>query len=343
MAIKYDEKNRTYTRLNEQGKAMGTVAENDSLGRYEGIAAEYQAQEAARNASEISGAQTQSANPSGYDKYKAVAEQYNNAVKEAKQQQTEQTVRTMTEQIAEARRQNEEANAQAYAAKRIAEKNIGQQLAAAGLGSGGIAESTRLNNELNWQNTVNSNNQQLADAERNIQNQIAQYRAEAAAENAQLDSQLGSELNQVYLQQLAEDKANQQYQEQMAYQKERDAVADAQYKQESERELALQLLKLGYNNEQIAKTLGVSVPGQTVSTTTATTAGTATADANTTAGAQTAEPSFEEAPVAYLENKYADYFKNASEAEKIWLRNVLYQLEMGKLSAEQAAAKLSKL
>lgn len=261
MVIKYDEKNRTYTRLNEQGKAMGTVAENDSLGRYEGIAAEYRAQQNQQN--QINQQNRQSANPSGYDKYKAVAEQYNNAVKEAREQQTEQTVRAMTEQVAAARRQNEEANAQAYAAKRIAEKNIGQQLAAAGLGSGGMAESTRLQNEMNWQNAVNSNNQQLADAERNIQNQIAQYRAQAAAENAQVDANLGSELNQVYLQQMAEDKASRQYQEQMAYQRERDAVADAQYKQESERDLALQLLKLGYNNEQIARTLGVSAPVQT--------------------------------------------------------------------------------
>ncbi|MBQ3199750.1 MAG: hypothetical protein IJB67_05245 [Firmicutes bacterium] len=327
MVIKYDEKNRTYTRLNEQGKAMGTVAENDSLGRYEGIAAEYRAQQN-RQAQ-------QSANPSGYDRYKAVAEQYNNAIREAKEQQTEQTVRAMTEQVAAARRQNEEANAQAYAAKRIAEKNIGQQLAAAGLGSGGMSETARLQNELNWQNTVNSNNQNLMSAEQNIINQINQYRADRAMEAAEAEYKQQSELEQMYLQQ-------QEQEAERAYQRERDAVADARYKQESERDLALQLLKLGYNNEQIARTLGVPQATAAVNGAAAQTA-TRQAAPEQPAKAQAGEATLDNNPTAYLESKYAELFAGANAAEKIWLKNVLYQLEMGELSAEEAAAKLGSL
>lgn len=277
MAIKYDEKTGSYSRLNEQGKNLGTVTRDDSLGRYEGIAAEYRAQQAAKQAAPSATI----GNPSGYDKYRETAEQYNNAIKAAKAQAVEAQVQSMTNQIVQAKQQTEAANAEAYAAKRISEKNIGQQLAAAGLGSGGVAESTRLQNELNWQNAVNSNNQKLAEAERSIQNQIAQYRAQAAAEDAALDSRLGSELNQVYLQQLAEERADRQYQEQMAYQRQRDAVADMQYqqslaadKQAADRSLALQLLGLGYNTEQIARTLGltqaeiaVMLNGQTAGTT----------------------------------------------------------------------------
>ena len=66
------------------------------------------------------------------------------------------------------------------------------------------------------------------------------------------------------MQQLAEERADRQYQEQMAYQQQRDAVADMQHqqslaaeKQEADRSLALQLLRLGYNTEQIARTLGL--------------------------------------------------------------------------------------
>lgn len=277
MAIKYDEKTKSYSRLNDEGKNLGTVTKDDSLGRYEGIAAEYRAQQAAKAAQ----TPVQNASPSGYDKYRETAEQYNNALKAAKAQAVEAQVQSMTNQILQAKQQTADANAQAYAAKRISEKNIGQQLAAAGLGSGGVAESARLGNELNWQNAVNINNQKLAEAERNIQNQIAQYRAQAAAEDAALDSQLGSELNQVYLQQLAEERADRQYQEQMAYQRQRDAVADMQYQQSlaadrqaADRSLALQLLGLGYNTEQIAQTLGLTqaqiaamLNGQTAGTT----------------------------------------------------------------------------
>lgn len=331
MVIKYDEKNRTYTRLNEQGKAMGTVAENDSLGRYEGIAAEYRAQQNQQN--QINQQNRQSANPSGYDRYKAVAEQYNNAIREAKEQQTEQTVRAMTEQVAAARRQNEEANAQAYAAKRIAEKNIGQQLAAAGLGSGGMSETARLQNELNWQNTVNSNNQNLMSAEQNIINQINQYRADRAMEAAEAEYKQQSELEQMYLQ-------RQEQEAERAYQRERDAVADARYKQESERDLALQLLKLGYNNEQIAGALGVSAPVQTAAAVNGTATQTAPA---ATAEVPAGEATLENNPTAYLESKYAELFAGANAAEKIWLKNVLYQLEMGQISADEAAAKLASL
>lgn len=141
------------------------------------------------------------------------------------------------------------------------------------------------------------------------------------------------------MQQLAKDKASRQYQEQMAYQRERDAVADAQYKQESERELALQLLKLGYNNEQIARTLGVSAPVQTAAATQTARQAAPVATAEVPAG----EATLENNPTAYLESKYAELFAGANAAEKIWLKNVLYQLEMGQISADEAAAKLASL
>lgn len=249
MAIKYNEQDKSYSRLNDGGRLLGTVTPNDSLGRYSGIAAEYAAQqESAARAKE----------PSGYDKYRAAAEQYNNALKEAKTQQAEAQVAAMGQQLAAAKQQTEDANAQAYAAKRISEKNIGQQLAAAGLGNGGASETARLQNELNWQNTVNSNNRQLADAEQNIQNQIDRYRANAAAENAQLDYDLASELNQMFWQQEQQDKADELAREQWAYQKERDSLSDKLTAEENERSLALTLLNMGYNNEQIAKALGLS-------------------------------------------------------------------------------------
>lgn len=249
MAIKYNEQDKSYSRLNDKGKLLGTVTQNDSLGRYSGIAAEYAAQQqSAAKAKE----------PSGYDKYKAAAEQYNNALKEAKTQQTEAQVAAMGQQLAAAKQQTEDANAEAYAAKRISEKNIGQQLAAAGLGNGGASETARLQNELNWQNTVNSNNQQLMNAEQSIQNQINQYRANAAAENAQLDYDLASELNQMFWEQEQQDKADELTREQWAYQKERDSLSDKLTAEENQRSLALTLLNMGYNNEQIAKALGLS-------------------------------------------------------------------------------------
>lgn len=260
MAIKYNEQDKSYSRLNDKGKLLGTVTPNDSLGRYSGIAAEYkQQQESAAAAKE------QAATPSGYDKYKAAAEEYNNALKAAKNSQTEAQVAAMTKQINDAKASTEAANAQAYAAKEISAKNIGQQLAAAGLNSGGASETARLQNELNWQNSVNENNRQMVSAEENIQNQINRYRANTAAENAQLDYNLASELNQMYWQQEQQDKADELTREQWEYQKARDSANDRLTEQqmsnqqtESERSLALQLLSLGYNNEQIAGALGLS-------------------------------------------------------------------------------------
>ena len=95
MAIKYDEKTGSYSRLNDKGKNLGTVTKDDSLGRYEGIAAEYRAQQAAKQAapSKTIG------NPSGYDKYRETAEQYNNALKAAKAQAVEAQVQSMTNQM----------------------------------------------------------------------------------------------------------------------------------------------------------------------------------------------------------------------------------------------------
>lgn len=253
MAIKYNEQDKSYSRLNDSGKLLGTVTQNDSLGRYSGIAAEYAAQQQS-----AAKAKEQQSTPSGYDKYKAAAEQYNAALKEAKNQQTEAQVAAMGQQIAQARQQTEDANAEAYAAKRISEKNIGQQLAAAGLANGGAGETARLQNELNWQNTVNSNNQQLMNAEQGIQNQINQYRANAAAENTQLDADLANQLNQMFWEQEQQDKADELAREQWAYQKERDSLSDKLTAEENERSLALTLLNMGYNNEQIAKALGLS-------------------------------------------------------------------------------------
>lgn len=256
MAIKYDERNKSYSRLNDSGKNLGTVMPGDSLGRYGSIAAEYKQQQ-----SDFAKAKE----PSGYDKYKAAAEQYNNALKAAKDEQTEAAVRNMTNQIKEYKASTEAANAEAYAAKRISEKNMGQQLAAAGINNTGAGETARLQNELNWQNTVNQNNRQQLSAEENIKNQIAQYRANAATEKAQLDANLGQELNQMYWEQEQNAAAQRLQQEQFEYQKQRDLISDQQQAQalaasnrESEQGLALQLLNLGYNSEQIASLLGLS-------------------------------------------------------------------------------------
>ena len=94
MAITYDEKTKSYTRLNDKGQAMGTVYKDDSLGRYDKIAAEYRAQQGQSDtpSGQAQGNQatpaeavqpSQTTAPSGYDLYKATAEQYNNALKAA--------------------------------------------------------------------------------------------------------------------------------------------------------------------------------------------------------------------------------------------------------------------
>lgn len=243
MAITYDEKTKSYTRLNDKGQAMGTVYKDDSLGRYDKIAAEYRAQQGQSDtpSGQAQGNQatpaeavqpSQTTAPSGYDLYKATAEQYNNALKAAAKEREEQQVQQMARQLEAARQNTEDANAQAYAAKMISEKNIGQQLAAAGLGNGSMTESSRLQNELNWQNAVNENNRQLALAEQNINDQIAAYRADSAQQLAAQDYELAQQLNQVYLQQLAADKEDQRYADELAYQRERDQIADQRYDQQ---------------------------------------------------------------------------------------------------------------
>ncbi len=263
MAIRYNEQDKSYTRLNGKGQAMGTVTVDDSLNRYEKLAAEYKAQQGGTPAAEVGGGTT--AAPSGYDQYKAKAEEYNRELAAANRRATEAQVAQMTQQVEQARQQTEDANAQAYAAKKISEKNIGQQLAAAGLSSGGAAETTRLQNELNWQNAINENNRNLLTTEQDIANQQALLRAQAEAEQAARDYDFGQNLNNIYLQQLAADKSDEEWRAQLEYQRERDRVADEQYaaglaadKQAADRDLALKLLNMGYSSEWIAKQLGLN-------------------------------------------------------------------------------------
>lgn len=120
-------------------------------------------------------------------------EDYTEATQDAIRSAVEQAVQGYRKQIGETERDAKDAARQAYVAKRMGEKNLDQQLAAGGY-AGGMADSQRIAQELNYQN-------ELADLERQRSETVAEL--EQAIRNAQLtgDMQTAQELAS-YLQQV---------------------------------------------------------------------------------------------------------------------------------------------
>ena len=120
-------------------------------------------------------------------------EDYTKATQDAIRAAVDQAVQGYQKQIGDTERDTADAARQAYVAKRMGEKNLDQQLAAGGY-AGGMADSQRIAQELNYQN-------ELTDLERQRSETVAEL--EQAIRNAQLtgDMQTAQELAS-YLQQV---------------------------------------------------------------------------------------------------------------------------------------------
>lgn len=117
---------------------------------------------------------------------------------------------------------------QHYIDREMAEKNLPQQLAALGF-TGGLAESSLLGIGYDYENNLNAaeraRSQQLTEQD----NFYAQALRDAAREKANMESAAQQQYAKNYQQVMADKIAQQQYEEQMAYQKEQDALANSRY------------------------------------------------------------------------------------------------------------------
>ncbi|MGI5824523.1 MAG: hypothetical protein ACOX7J_03025 [Bacillota bacterium] len=144
--------------------------------------------------------------PTGYGIYSQLLnDRYNNSRKAA-QGQIDAAVNTLKSGIDTANNTYNNANKAAYLSYMQGQKNLNQQLAAAGLGKTGASESTRLAAQSGYQNNVNSNEQERAQALQDIYNKIAETQAGGAVTLADIDKELGNNLGNAYLSQLSADR-----------------------------------------------------------------------------------------------------------------------------------------
>lgn len=176
------------------------VYANDSLGRWNAANSAYTAQ----NGGVASTGTVNS--PTGYDQYVNILEDKYNNSKQAAQGQIDAAVNTLKSGIGTANSTYDNANRAAYLNLMNTEKNLAQQLAAAGLGKTGVSESTRLANNVNYSNSINSNEQARNQALQDIYNQIAQTQAAGAVTLADIDRELANNQANAYLSSLQADR-----------------------------------------------------------------------------------------------------------------------------------------
>ena len=117
---------------------------------------------------------------------------------------------------------------QHYIDREMAKKDLPQQMAALGL-TGGLAESSLLGIGYDYENNLNAAERARSQQLTEQQNYYAQALRDAAREKADMDSAAQQQYFNYYQQAMADKIAQQQYEEQMAYQRERDALANQRY------------------------------------------------------------------------------------------------------------------
>ena len=136
--------------------------------------------------------------PVGYEKVKSIQDASYYEQRNAAQQQINAAVKALQDSIINANQTYDQAAKEQYAAKRIAEKNMGQALAAQGLSNTGVAETTALGNETNYLNNLNQNEVAREQAVRAIQSQIAQTQAAGAGTLAEIGANYSNNLTNAF-------------------------------------------------------------------------------------------------------------------------------------------------
>ena len=174
-----------------------TVMADDSLGRYD-----YAAQAYAEQNGGIGPTGTVN-RPTGWENVKEMLSQSGTQAKDAINQGADAAINQLLAGKDDTNALYDNANRAAYLNMMNAEKNLAQQLAAAGLGKTGASETTRLANRSNYNALVNSNEGARDKAIRDIYNQIAGVKADTAEKLASLDSSQNTAMANAYMSLLA--------------------------------------------------------------------------------------------------------------------------------------------
>lgn len=174
-----------------------TVMADDSLGRYD-----YAAQAYAEQNGGIGPTGTVN-RPTGWENVKEMLSQSGTQAKDAINQGADAAINQLLAGKDDTNALYDNANRAAYLNMMNTEKNLAQQLAAAGLGKTGASETTRLANRSNYNALVNSNEGARDKAIRDIYNQIAGVKADTAEKLASLDSSQNTAMANAYMSLLA--------------------------------------------------------------------------------------------------------------------------------------------
>lgn len=132
-------------------------------------------------------------------------------------------------------KQAESSAQQAYINKMLAQKGLGEQMAAQGLSGTGVTESANIANENTYGNSVNQTINARDNALRGLDNQITQVRAGGDSDIASMNSQYAQQLAQMLMQQEQQkwenqfrqdqlNSSNNQFNQQFDYQKAQDEL-----------------------------------------------------------------------------------------------------------------------
>lgn len=191
----YNQNDGSYTHyINGKGY---TVMADDSLGRYATAAQAYAEQNGG-----IGPTGTVN-NPTGWENVKEMLSQSGTQAKDAINQGADAAINQLLAGKDDTNALYDNANRAAYLNMMNTEKNLAQQLAAAGLGKTGASETTRLANRSNYNALINSNEGARDKAIRDIYNQIAGVKADTAESLASLDSSQNTAMANAYMSLLA--------------------------------------------------------------------------------------------------------------------------------------------
>ena len=194
-------------------------------------------------------------NPTGYENVKGIQDRIYELQQKAAQGQIDAAVKTLQDSIINANQTYDRAAKEQYAAKRIAEKNMGQALAAQWLGNTGVAETTALGNETNYLNNLNKNEAAREQAIRDLQNRIAQTQAAGASTLAEIGANYGNNLTNAYTNFLGQDRNQWNADRDYAMSKEQWAWQVKQAEEELARQNMFAALELGHITPEAAEAL----------------------------------------------------------------------------------------
>lgn len=264
------EKDGTYTR-NVNGKKYN-VGKNDS--RFRDIEKEYNAQEMDKvgipeyygSTGDVTGKvsrtnsfvgapsavapmnATVGAEPTGYDAYESIMRDSLMKQQKANNDATEAAIGTLRTGMDNTNRGYDQAAQNAYINMMMTKRDMPQQLAALGLSGTGMSESIAMQNAMNYQNNLNTNEIERNAVMQDFYNQIAGQRAQAGLQNAELEAATGQNLANVYLQLLMQERERQ-----LAEKQQQEA-----YAREDLANKTSMLMNLGMATPEVASYLGVN-------------------------------------------------------------------------------------